>query len=256
MTPRAAGGGGALRSAPERAVDDDVTAERCELKFVFPSGSVDALRDVLELNARRVQFGDTPVSRVHSIYFDDHRGSSCEESLAGVARRVKLRLRWYDAPFPATTAYFEVKRRLGQLTRKERTPIELPDRLDGIPYAELVPGLVEALDPEAAAMLAVRGLPTQLVAYRREHFRDPDSPIRVTLDHSIEGFPQLGLRAPARVDGIALERLAVIEVKVPPGGEAEVRRLLHPLAPRLSRCSKYVHCCLADGASAARRMHE
>ena len=56
--------------------------------------------------------------------------------------------------------------------------------------------------------------------------------------------------------GVALDRLAVVEVKTLPADEHQVRRLLFPLKPRLARCSKYVHCCLADGLGAALRVYE
>lgn len=236
--------------------DDGVTAERRELKFVFPAHSVDALRDLLEVNARRVRFGKGNVSRVSSVYFDDHRLTSCAESLSGIARRVKLRLRWYDADLPERSAFFEVKRRLAHVIHKARTRIELPVPLARFAYRELVPGLLPLLDPEAAAMLAIRCQPTTLVSYHREHFHDPESAARLTLDYDIEGFSQLGLRVPSRIARTALDRLAVVEVKVRPGEEGDVRRLLYPLTPRLARCSKYVHCCLADGMGSALALHE
>ena len=236
-----------LRRGALEPASDAVTAERRELKFAFPATSVDALRDVLRVNARCVHFGDGSPSQVSSVYFDDHRLSSYSESVAGVARRVKLRLRWYDADFTEASAFFEVKRRVGNVTRKARTPVELSAPLDQIGYHDLVRELLGLLHPDTAAMLATRCIPTSLVSYRREYFRDPDSTTRVTLDYSIDGFSQLGLRAPTRVGRTALEGVAVVEVKVRLGEEADARRLLYPLVPRLSRCSKYVQCCLADG---------
>ncbi len=244
-------GVGSASSAP-----DEVTAQRRELKFVFDGSRVDALRDVLEVNARRIAFGDGPVSRVNSIYFDDHRLSSAAESLAGVSRRVKLRLRWYDEAFARRGLFFEVKRRYGQVISKDRTPLEATDAIDRIPYDQLTVWLSEVLAPETAALLNLRPIPTALVSYQREHFRDRDSPIRLTLDYQIEGFSQLGLHRPARRAGVALDRLAVVEVKTLAADEHQVRRLLFPLKPRLARCSKYVHCCLADDLGAALRVHD
>lgn len=243
-------------AADTAASTDAVTAQRRELKFVFDATRVDALRDVLEVNARRVAFGDGPVSRVNSIYFDDHRLTSCAESVEGVSRRVKLRLRWYDEDFARRGLFFEVKRRVGQSIAKDRTPVEAIEPIDRIDYPALVDRLCEVLSPEAAGLLHLRPVPTMLVSYRREHFRDPDSGIRATLDYQVEGFGQLGLRRPARGPKAALERLAVVEVKALPVDEADVRRLLFPLEPRLARCSKYVHCCLADGLGAALRVHD
>lgn len=239
---------------PPPVAPDGVTARRREMKFVFDGSCVDVLRDVLEVNARRVAFGDGPVSRVNSIYFDDARLSSAAESLAGVSRRVKLRLRWYDENFARRGLFFEVKRRNGQIISKDRTPLEAADAIDRIPYEQLTAWLSEVLAPEPAALLSLRPIPITLVSYRREHFRDRDSSIRLTLDYQIEAFSQLGLQRPSRFLGVALDRLTVVEVKTLAADEHLVRRLLFPLKPRLARCSKYVHCCLADGLGAALRV--
>jgi hypothetical protein len=243
-------------AAPVSAAADEVTAQRREMKFVFDGSCVDALRDVLEVNARRVAFGDGPVSNVNSIYFDDARLSSAAESLAGVSRRVKLRLRWYDEKFARQRLFFEVKRRSGQVISKDRTPLDAPEVIDRIPYDDLLAWLGQALAPEPAAWLNLRPIPTTIVSYQREHFRDRDSSIRITLDYQIEAYTQLGLQRPARRSGVALDRLAVVEVKTLAADEHNVRRLLFPLKPRLARCSKYVHCCLANGLGSALRVHD
>ena len=53
------------------------------------------------MNLTPIAFGAGEVSLVSSIYFDDDQLNSCRESLAGVNRRTKVRLRWYDRPLPA-----------------------------------------------------------------------------------------------------------------------------------------------------------
>jgi hypothetical protein len=226
--------------------DDEVTAKRRELKFVFPGHAVAGLRDILSVNARPIRFGSGDFSAVNSIYFDDHRLSSCAESLAGVSRRVKLRLRWYDRDFSAGRLFFETKRRSGQTTSKERTALEALVPLDRIRYADLVPQIAAALDERAEALLAMRPNPTAIVSYRREHFRYAGTSIRITLDYDIEAFMQEGCERPRRDCRVSLDGLAVVEVKTSEADLPEVRAALHPLTPRLVRCSKYVQCCLAD----------
>ena len=76
-----------LTPIDDLVADDSVTAERREMKFVYRSRDLAAIRAVLEGNLRRVRFGADEVSRVNSVYFDDHRLSGCEESLAGAGRR-------------------------------------------------------------------------------------------------------------------------------------------------------------------------
>ncbi len=246
----------AVASGGSAAAADAVTAQRRELKFVFDGSCVDTLRNILEVNAKRVSFGEGPVSTVNSIYFDDHRMTSCAESLAGISRRVKLRLRWYDEAFAQRGLFFEVKSRIGQIISKDRTPLEAADAIDRIPYHELHAWLQHELAAGPAALLGLRPIPTTLVTYRREHFLDRDSSIRLTLDYQIVGFSQLGSSRPIRDSRVSLDRIAVVEVKTLPEDDVHVRRLLFPLKPRLARCSKYVHCCLADGLGASLRVDE
>lgn len=221
---------------------------RRELKFVFSDPDVDGLRELLVGGGvRPIRFGPSRVSRVSSLYFDDHRLSSCRESLAGVPRRAKLRLRWYDEPFPTRTAFFELKRRVGMRVHKRRAELAIGSDLQRMDHAELVDRLEREVWDEAAAWLALRGLPTLLVAYRREHFLDPDTGIRITLDYDVEAAGQLWDPGPVREPAERLDGLVVVEVKTATWRPEAVRRLLHPLAPRLARCSKYLRGCQAQG---------
>jgi len=239
-----------LRALPRASAsslpDDAVTAERRELKFVYPGRAVATLRDILSVNAQPVRFGSGDVSRVNSIYFDDHRLSSCAESLAGVARRVKIRLRWYDRDFGGGGLFFEVKRRLGYKISKDRVALEALTSLDRIRYTDLVPQIAALLDQRQASLLYTRPNPIAIVSYRREHFRHADTGIRMTLDYDIEAFMQQGCHWPRRDSRVSLDGLAVVEVKTSEANLRHVPAALHPLTPRLARCSKYVQCCLAD----------
>lgn len=227
----------------ELATDDAVTAERREMKFVYHARDAAAIRGVLEGNLQRVRFGAGAVSRVNSIYFDDDRLSGCEESLAGVSRRWKLRLRWYDRALPGRRVFFEEKIRRGIMIAKQRVALEAREPLESVGYRAITSALGQVLDRRLAGRLDLRGDPAVLVAYRREHFRDRESGARVTLDYDIEGFDQRGKARPNRRGGTPIHDLVVVEVKTPPEEEVVARRLLFPLRPRLSRCSKYVQCC-------------
>ena len=233
----------ALLPASEEVVDDAVTSARRELKFTFPHADVAELGVLLEVNARRVVFGAGPVSRVNSIYFDDERVTSAQESLAGAARRTKLRLRWYDRPLADGAAFFEDKDRRGLNISKQRVGLRTATPLADCTYRQLIDDLDRLLDDEQGALLRLRCEPVVLVSYKRQHFRDPASGIRLTLDYDIVGYDQLGLPRPARRFGVALADAVVVEVKAPPALIGAVPALLHPLRPRVTRFSKYVECC-------------
>jgi hypothetical protein len=235
---------------------DAVTGFRREAKFLFRNADPEKIARILEQNAKPIRFGDSDVSEVRSIYFDDHRLSSCEESMAGVSRRVKVRIRWYDEPFASERIFFELKRRDGVTTTKDRTPFALPKPLDRIDYAELVSELDAQLDTIDSAWLGRRREPTMLVAYRRRHFRDRTSGLRVTLDWALRGYDQLGRGAPTLAWPVEADRRVVVEVKAEPGTEHALRALLAPLRPRLSRSSKYVHCCSRAGWPQLPEVHD
>src|SRR5262245_61261986 len=97
--------------SPPRA--DAVTSFRREVKFVYRCDEAARLAAMLDARCEPVRFGENESSEVNSIYFDDDRLTSVSESLAGVSRRIKLRLRWYDAPLARDRAFFEIKRRNG-----------------------------------------------------------------------------------------------------------------------------------------------
>jgi SPX domain protein involved in polyphosphate accumulation len=235
---------------------DAVTGVRREVKFVFPAADPEKIARVLEQNAEPVRFGESDVSSVSSIYFDDHRLSSCEESMAGVSRRVKLRVRWYDESMATRRLFFERKRREGSTIHKDRTAFDLAAPLDRIPYSKLVDQLDAQLDPVDGAWLARRQEPTMLVAYRRRHFRDRDSAIRITLDWDLRGYDQLGRLRPSRDTEVEADWRVIVEGKAVPGSEDALRALLAPLRPRLSRSSKYVHCCSRAGWPQIPEVHD
>lgn len=224
--------------------DEPATRLRRELKFELAAADYRKLDPILRLNHRSVAYAG-PESLVHSVYFDDPRLGSCAESVAGVGRRGKLRLRWYDAPRPGETAFFEIKRRVGELLDKRRFPVTATAGLAGVSYRDLVTGLLGLLPGDARELLAARRMPVVLVRYRRRHYRDrrPGSPVRLTLDREITVFDQLGAAAPRTRFGARLGDRVVLEIKCPPGWPASPPRLLHPLRPRRTRCSKYVLAC-------------
>jgi hypothetical protein len=228
--------------------DDAVTAYRREMKFCFRGGDERRLRDLLELRCETIRFGEeSDESRVSSIYFDDDAISSCAESLAGIPERTKLRLRWYDEPLASTRAIFEVKRRTGTMVRKLRTPIQLNEPLEHTSYPKLMKQLAGVLPDGQAAALALRSRPTALVSYRRRHYRDPGTGMRLTIDYDIVGFDQLGRARPNRRFPVHVADLVVLEAKAGPRDILSVSRLVPGMRARLTRSSKYVTCCARMG---------
>jgi hypothetical protein len=220
---------------------------RRELKFLIRAADAVRARDLLEARANPLQFGQEAVSRVHSIYFDDATLGACRESLAGVGRRLKLRLRWYDSDDLPETAHLETKIRQGLRVSKIRSTIHLPATKGKPLYEVLLRHLHDQAADEQRAQLSLRGLPTVLVSYQRRHYRDPASGARLTLDEQIRGYDQTGRFTVSRDFPADVSGAAVIEIKLPDGDPSVVARLLAPLDGRSTRFSKYVQCCARMG---------
>lgn len=226
---------------------DAVTNLRHEYKFLFRRRHLDLLQAVLATNARPIRFGQAYESRVSSIYFDSDSLAGCRESLAGVSPRTKVRLRWYDHDWPDHTCWLETKRKKGTFVTKHRSPVELGPQLDSLGYGDLVERLKAAASIGERGWLETRSMPTVLVSYRRRHYRDPDSTVRLTLDYDVTGADQVGRQGPSRRSSVPVRDLVIVEVKASPQDVGDVQRLLYPLKPRLARLSKYVQCCTRMG---------
>lgn len=216
-------------------------ASRRELKFVLPQMDVGKLRRLLEVNCERLIHNE-PISTVRSIYFDDARLSACRANLDGVGVRRKLRLRWYDSLRPGTDFCFEIKWRDNRVTGKHRLEMRAAKRLAEMSYTQIRHELERVLPEHLMRDLLLYSDPIVIVEYKREHFATNDG-LRITLDYDLTYYDQVGRRAISTSFPQRLEGLVVLEGKTPVGREAELRRWLHPFAPRAGRCSKYVQGC-------------
>lgn len=225
---------------------------RWEIKFVFPFADLGKLSSILEANCRRV-IHRGPVSHVSSIYFDDYALSDCSHSLEGRGDRLKVRLRWYDDPFPSPDCFFEVKRRRHNAMEKYRVPLRCDRPMEDASYRDVVADLRAVLPEPIALTLASRTTPAVLVEYDREHFVDAATGIRLTLDRSIVATEQIGALRPRRRFGTSLGDVIILEAKAPPDKMAGLRNLLYPLQPVVSKYSKYVTSCRTMGWQAGAR---
>ena len=220
--------------------------DRTEIKFALPRADLGKLETILEVNCRRVSYRNR-TSRVVSLYFDDHRLSACRENVDGSSRRAKLRLRWYDEPFPRGDLFLEIKRRRGQATSKERHSLPLATALESVAIRETAMALSRALPEAAAEALLARPEAIVIVEYERSYFEAKSESLRITLDSDLVFYSQVGHLRPSRRFPVHARDVVILEAKTSVASEDRMRELLHPLEPRVSRSSKYVLGCQAIG---------
>jgi hypothetical protein len=221
-------------------------SERVEVKFALPRADLGKLETILEVNCRRISYRNR-TSRVASMYFDDARLSACHENLDGSSRRAKLRLRWYDAEFPRGEVFLEIKRRVGQGTTKERHRLDVAARFESVSTRETVRALSKALPRVQKETFLSRPDPIVIVEYERSYFEAEGGAIRITLDRDLVFYSQVGRLRPTRHFPVRAPEAVIVEAKTSGESEEAVREILHPLAPRVTRSSKYVLGCQAVG---------
>jgi len=220
---------GKLELVEEPREVSGVDLSRREVKFALPNGDAAKVRSILDVNCQRIVHSG-PSSMVNTIYYDDIRLSGCQENLDGVPRRAKVRLRWYDDDDRGGRVFFEIKRRVDSMVHKERLELRAHQPLGDLTYREILEELQRVLPDSAAEMLLARPEAILMTEYRREYFRAPGSRARIRSE------------------------LVILEAKIPKAAGEELRALLHPLEPYVTKSSKYVQGCLRlgllDGSSA------
>jgi hypothetical protein len=219
----------------------DATLRR-EVKFALPNVDFGKFRSILDVNCRRVSYGKRATSRVMSLYLDDAQLSSCQHNLDGTPGRSKIRLRWYDVPRPGRQVYFEVKRRAGEASTKERVSIHCSDLLESFEVRGIVEALIAVLPAPQAELLRMRCEPVLVTEYQRTYFEARGEPLRVTVDTHLAFYRAGGGRLHGRFP-VRVPELVILEAKSPVGGEHRLRELLLPLEPWVTRSSKYVMGC-------------
>ncbi len=207
-----------------------------ELKYVVPAGKALLARTMVSALCRPDP--DYPSAAVSTIYYDTPALDLLGQKINSDYLKTKVRLRWYSPGRGSTTAFLEIKSRVGSLREKVRIETSLPAAVvESMSLDD--PALVEGL--QLAVPLGVpiprRLLPAIRLRYERSRFIEPVSGSRISVDADIEA-----VRGNRRLVGGAFHQrlpLAVVEIK---GAGDDLPRALRPLinlGARRSSFSKY-----------------
>lgn len=213
-------------------------AWRYERKFMLPL----SVREVLDVVRHHpAMFSRAyPPRHVNNIYFDSPGLHNYFATVDGLARRAKVRIRWYGELFGEVSApVLEIKRKQGLVGWK--SAYSLPAfTLDPATTARDLHVLLERADlpPEASLMLA--GLqPALLNRYHRCYFRSADRSFRLTLDSNMR-FYRFAPLANAFLQMYEEQTSVVLELKYGTGHAAQAEAVCQAFPFRASKSSKYV----------------
>lgn len=226
---------------------------RLELKYLVDLDARIALQRVLRARLVPGDFvgagGGYPVL---SLYYDGEALPLYLEKIAGIERRVKVRLRTYAWSFGSGASWFlEAKHKDGQAVAKRR--IELPAGA----VEPLRTSSWDALGPQGAPFLhareSLRLVPSAQVWYQREVLVSAVGDLRVTFDTSIRalfpGEPMTRARLYDQTRAAFPEQLAVLEIKAKQTVPAWLGALVRSAGLAPESVSKYVRAVDTLGLS-------
>jgi hypothetical protein len=226
---------------------------RCELKYLVDLDTRLAMQRVLRARLVPGEFvGASGAYPVYSLYYDSASLQLYLDKLAGVERRVKVRLRAYVWSFDDGGPWFlEAKHKDGAAVAKRRLELA-PGRID-----PLRPASWDVLGPEATPFLhareSLRLEATACVWYQREVLVSPAGDLRVTWDTALRalypGEPMTRERLYDQTRAALDDTWAVLEIKAKQSLPAWLGELVRSAGLTSEPVSKYVRAVDTLGLS-------
>lgn len=181
-----------------------------------------------------------PERFVNSVYFDTRRLTCAEDNMIGLARRQKLRMRWYgNEDIESGTAVLEAKIKNGRLGKKLSVPMSLPPKK----IMEMESGkLLDAFHnrPEVFDLVpkSMPFIPAMYVGYQRQYYVGPKQ-IRVTVDNKLR-FSDVLRDRHMSAQGVSHFEKTIVEFKFPPSAKDDAAQMMQSFPFSPVRCSKYM----------------
>lgn len=169
---------------------------------------------------------------IHSVYLDKHTFEYYLDNVAGISRRSKTRLRWYNNTIEKITLEEKIKH--NKVSRKPT--LDLVNDSKQIPTSQTVISQLLNDNNVSADYTFLKSLyPILQVSYVREYYV-LDKDIRMTVDRHIK-YKKLYPVPNKKFDNSVVD--VVVEFKYPKEKQTIVNQLLEGLPFRLFRHSKY-----------------
>jgi|ETN01SMinimDraft_1059929.scaffolds.fasta_scaffold82315_1 SPX domain protein involved in polyphosphate accumulation len=215
------------------------TDYRLERKFFISGVSIKIIENHVRLH--KAHFSPIYKPRwINNIYFDtcefDNYFTSCE----GVARRAKVRIRWYgELGGEIKQPVLELKIKNNWFVKKllfPMVPFEIGQHLD---VSHIEEALRKTEMPEVLKMNIMSLRPTLLNRYNRKYYQSFDKAYRLTLDEEMKFYRVLGRKNNLlfrMFDDIS----TVLELKYHPDDDDLAREITNSFPFRMTKSSKYL----------------
>ena len=213
-------------------INNNVSIDRLERKWMLENVDVNSF--FIAIYRSSFLFSETYKSRnINTIYFDDVNFSSIRENLDGVSRKKKYRLRWYGNSQIISMPQFEIKTKIGFVTKKITYPIEINEKIKFN-----ITGINKITNIILNKFEIKKNIfPILSTHYLRNYFVSSNKYIRATFDRNLKSHQIYGFR---NLDFKKDFKNLIFEIKYDRKFDDYVRKNLHNISARLTKSSKYI----------------
>lgn len=213
---------------------------RIERKFIVPRSRLAEAERLVRFHPLRFSQIYAP-RRINNIYLDAMGFKYYNDSIEGLSKRIKIRLRWYGELMNSfTKPGLELKLKNNTYGYKlvyplpgftfsgKSNPVEVSAWLNSQSIPEVAQGLMSNLHP------------VLVNSYMRTYWESHDHKVRMTIDNDLEYYPFARstdtLLAPACYDNHS-----ILEIKNHPVDDQGMSDFANAFLPRITRYSKYTN---------------
>ena len=211
---------------------------RYERKFVIPgyySHSIENLVQLIDGQFSRIY---TP-RYINNIYFDSINFKDYYDTIDGISKRKKFRLRWYDDFFGSIREpILECKQKNGIIVQKKSypfPPFEINSSLN-------VKTILKNISPtkDNGFIYINNRTASAINRYKRQYFLSKNKKFRITIDTNQQYADPKNIQMPKKLHSLKFQ-INILELKYDPRWEKEAKNITNALLFRLSKNSKYVN---------------
>lgn len=213
---------------------------RIERKFIVPRTSIAEAERLIRFHPLRFRQIYVP-RRINNIYFDAMGFKYYNDSVEGLSKRIKIRMRWYGElvdRFIKPSLELKIKNNSygykivnafpAMPFSRKTTPVEVSEWLNAQYVPDIARGLMANLHP------------VLINSYMRTYWESLDQKVRLTMDNDLVYYPFARstdtLLLPACYDNHS-----ILEVKNHPDDDAGMSNFAEAFLPRITRYSKYTN---------------
>ena len=211
---------------------------RYERKFIIPGNYSHSIENLVKLIDG--QFSSIHVPRfINNIYFDSINFNDYYDTIDGISKRKKIRLRWYDDFFGSIREpILECKQKNGIIVQKKSysfPPFEINPSLN-------VKTILKNITPtkDNGFIYINNRTASAINRYKRQYFLSKNKKFRITIDTNQQYTNPKNIQTPKKLYSLEFQT-NILELKYDPRWEKEAKNITNALLFRLSKNSKYVN---------------